>query len=68
MRELGTLHAKVGNKEIAVKTSDLMLFSDGFSFQVENELAAFQAAYIYRNSKRVKVEPLINEWMVSVYK
>lgn len=67
--ELGNLHLKVGGKHKTIKTSNFFKYHDGFSFCVETELDAFQAAYLYQGL-RVAVRPAAPGygWSVQVYK
>jgi hypothetical protein len=68
-RELGNLHIKVGANHKAIKTHHLAQYSDGFSFCVDSELKAFQAAYLYQGN-RTKVQPAAPGygWLVQIYK
>ena len=54
---------------LGMKISNYADYSDGFSFTVATELEAYKAAYIYRNSKRVRVQeaPNVGAWLVQVY-
>jgi len=43
-------------------------YSDGFSFTVLSELAAYKAAYQYQPAKTVvRFAPNVNAWLVQIY-
>lgn len=70
--DLGSITFKVGNKPVSIKTFKAYKYDNGFSFQVKTELEAYQAAYAYRDSKSVRVEPSSNpdykDWIITVNK
>jgi len=51
------------------EVSNYAKYDDGMSFTMTDELAAYKAAYYYRNSKEVKVTwaQNIDAWLVQVY-
>jgi hypothetical protein len=67
-RGVGTLHLKVDDKLVAIHTHTVLAYHDGFSFGVDTELQAFQAAYVYRHSKNTRVDLTASGWRVSVYR
>lgn len=68
MRELGTLHFKVGDQRRTIQTKHFAKFHDGFSFCVDTELEAFQAAHLYQ-LLRTTVRPAAPGygWLVQVF-
>lgn len=68
-RQLGTLSINVNGKNKSIKTTEFEQYEEGFSFCVDSELDAFQAAYLYqRQSVRVTYAPNVNKWLVQVNK
>ena len=62
-------HKKTGSDE-TIKQFDLEKVDWGFNFKVSNELDAYRAAYLYRNSVHgVKVEFAegLQMWLVTVF-
>jgi len=68
-RQLGTLRISVNGKDKAIKTHFFAQYEEGFSFCVDSELEAYQAAFLYqRQSVRVNYAPLLGKWLVQVNK
>ncbi len=57
------------SNDLNTQVSNLADYSDGFSFTVETELAAYKAAHKYQFCKKTVVEeaPPVNGWLVQVY-
>lgn len=68
-RQLGTLHILVNGKRKSICTSSFRQYEEGFSFCVDTELEAYQAAFLYqRQSVHVNYAPLVEKWLVQVNK
>lgn len=69
MRTLVSKNKMTGKMEI-INQYDLEILDWGFRFFVDDELSAYKAAYLYRNSQNgVKVEFAgeVQKWMVTVF-
>lgn len=68
-RQLGTLRISVNGKDKPIRTYYFEQYEEGFSFCVDSELDAYQAAFLYqRQSVRVNYAPQVEKWLIQVNK